>query len=191
MDFTTALIAQDMIAAEPGAVCFYDLRSTKMCEETILAAGGKPMMSRVGHSFIKAQMRDNDAIFAGELSGHYYFKANFTAESSSMAVFALANIVAKSGKPLSELIAPLKKYSQSGEINSKVADAGAVLDRIRGEFPDFFELDGVSVDRWQSEGWWFNVRMSNTEPLVRLNLEAKTAELMEEKRDAMLALIRG
>jgi phosphomannomutase len=191
MDFTTALIAQDMIAAEPGAVCFYDLRSTKMCEETILAAGGKPMMSRVGYSFIKAQMRDNDAIFAGELSGHYYFKANFTAESSSMAVFALANIVAKSGKPLSELIAPLKKYSQSGEINSKVADAGAVLDRIRGEFPDFFELDGVSVDRWQSEGWWFNVRMSNTEPLVRLNLEAKTAELMEEKRDAMLALIRG
>jgi phosphomannomutase len=162
-----------------------------MCEETILAAGGKPMMSRVGHSFIKAQMRENDAVFAGELSGHYYFKANFTAESSSMAVFALANIVAKSGKPLSELVAPLKKYFQSGEINSRVADAGAVLEKIRADFPDNFELDGVSVDRWQSEGWWFNVRMSNTEPLVRLNLEAKTRESMEAKRDAMLALIRG
>ncbi len=191
MDFTTALIAQDMIAANPGAVCFYDLRSSKVCQETILAAGGKPMMSRVGHSFIKAQMRESDAVFAGELSGHYYFKANFTAESSSMATFALANIVSKSGKPLSELIAPLRKYSQSGEINSKVADAAAVLEKIRRQFPDFFELDGVSVDRWDSEGWWFNVRMSNTEPLVRLNLEAKTQPLMEERRDAMLALIRG
>ena len=162
-----------------------------MCEEAIKAAGGPPMMSRVGHSFIKAQMRENDAVFAGELSGHYYFKANFTAESSSMATFALANIVSKSGKPLSELIAPLRKYFQSGEINSKVADAAAVLAKIKATYPDFFELDGVSVDHWESEGWWFNVRMSNTEPLVRLNLEAKSRELMESRRDAMLALIRG
>ena len=191
MDFTTALIAQDMLAANPGAACFYDLRSTKMCEEAIKAAGGRPMMSRVGHSFIKAQMRENDAVFAGELSGHYYFKANFTAESSSMATFALANIVSKSGKPLSELIAPLRRYFQSGEINSKVADAAAVLAKIKESYPDFFELDGVSVDRWEKEGWWFNVRMSNTEPLVRLNLEAKSKALMEERRDAMLALIRG
>ena len=191
MDFTTALIAQDMLASNPGAACFYDLRSTKMCAETIAAAGGRPMMSRVGHSFIKQQMRENDAIFAGELSGHYYFKANFTAESSAMATFALANIVSKSAKPLSELVAPLRKYFQSGEINSKVADAAAVLAKIKAEFPGYFELDGVSVDRWDAEGWWFNVRMSNTEPLVRLNLEAKTRELMEAKRDAMLALIRG
>ena len=191
MDFTTALIAQNMLETSPGTACFYDLRSTKMCEETILAAGGKPMMSRVGHSFIKAQMRENDAVFAGELSGHYYFKANFTAESSSMAVFALANIVSKSDKPLSELIAPLRKYVQSGEINSTVADAAAVLEKIKAQFPSYFELDGVSVDLWEKEGWWFNVRMSNTEPLIRLNLEAKTRELMEERRDAMLALIRG
>ena len=191
MDFTTALIAENMLETAPGAACFYDLRSTKMCEETILAAGGKPMMSRVGHSFIKAQMRENDAIFAGELSGHYYFKANFTAESSSMATFALANIVSKSDKPLSELITPLRKYVQSGEINSKVSDAAAVLEKIKAQFPGYFELDGVSVDLWEKEGWWFNVRMSNTEPLVRLNLEAKTRELMEERRDAMLALIRG
>ena len=191
MDFMTALIARDLLETNPGAVCFYDLRSSKVADETIAAAGGKPMMSRVGHSFIKAQMRENDAIFAGELSGHYYFKANSTAESSSMATFALANIVSKSEKPLSELVAPLRKYSQSGEINSKVADAAAVLEAVRAKFPDFFELDGVSVDRWNSEGWWCNVRMSNTEPLVRLNLEAKTPELMAAKRDEMLALIRA
>ena len=191
MDFMTALIARDLLETNPGAACFYDLRSSKVAEETIAAAGGKPMMSRVGHSFIKAQMRENDAIFAGELSGHYYFKANSTAESSSMATFALANIVSKSEKPLSELVAPLRKYSQSGEINSKVADAAAVLEAVRAKFPDFFELDGVSVDRWDSEGWWCNVRMSNTEPLVRLNLEAKTPELMAAKRDEMLALIRA
>ncbi len=149
------------------------------------------MMSRVGHSFIKQQMRENDAIFAGELSGHYYFKANFTAESSAMATYALANIVSKSAKPLSELVAPLRRYFQSGEINSKVADAAAVLAKVKATFPDNFELDGVSVDRWEAEGWWFNVRMSNTEPLVRLNLEAKTQPLMEERRDAMLSLIRG
>lgn len=191
MDFMTALIAQDLLQSNPGAACFYDLRSSKVASEVIATAGGRPMMSRVGHSFIKAQMRENDAIFAGELSGHYYFKANSTAESSSMATFALANIVSKSDRPLSELVAPLRKYSQSGEINSQVADAAAVLARIKAQFADSFELDGVSVDRWESEGWWFNVRMSNTEPLVRLNLEGKTPELMAERRDAMLAMIRG
>jgi phosphomannomutase len=191
MDFMTALIAQDLLQSAPGAACFYDLRSSKVAAEVIAAAGGRPMMSRVGHSFIKAQMRENDAIFAGELSGHYYFKANSTAESSSMATFALANIVSKSDKPLSALVAPLRKYAHSGEINSKVADAAAVLARVKAKFPDNFELDGVSVDRWDSEGWWFNVRMSNTEPLVRLNLEAKTPDLMAAKRDEMLALIRA
>ena len=191
MDFMTALIAQDLLQSAPGAACFYDLRSSKVAAEVIAAAGGKPMMSRVGHSFIKAQMRENDAIFAGELSGHYYFKANSTAESSSMATFALANIVSKSDKPLSALVAPLRKYAHSGEINSKVADAAAVLARVKATFSDNFELDGVSVDRWDAEGWWFNVRMSNTEPLVRLNLEAKTPDLMAAKRDEMLALIRA
>ena len=190
MDFITALVSEDLLQSNPGAACFYDLRSSKVAAEVIAAAGGKPMMSRVGHSFIKAQMRENDAIFAGELSGHYYFKANSTAESSSMATFALANIVSKSDKPLSALVAPLRKYAHSGEINSKVADAAAVLARVKATFPDNFELDGVSVDRWDAEGWWFNVRMSNTEPLVRLNLEAKTPDLMAAKRDEMLALIR-
>ncbi len=193
MDCITALVAKDLLASNPGATVFYDLRSSKVVPETILAAGGKPMMSRVGHAFIKAQMRENDAIFAGELSGHYYFKANYTAESSSMAVFALANIVAASGKPLSELIAPLRKYSQSGEINTKVAgDPAKVLERVKAAFEGkakrVFELDGVSVE---CDGWWCNVRMSNTEPLVRLNLEADTPALMEDRRDELLAMIRA
>ncbi len=196
MDFITALISEDLLQSNPGAACFYDLRSSKVADETIAAAGGKPMMSRVGHSFIKAQMRENDAIFAGELSGHYYFKANFTAESSSMATFALANIVSRSDKPLSELIAPLRKYSQSGEINSRVAgDPAEVLARVKATYAPtaerVFELDGVSVDNWSRDGWWCNVRMSNTEPLVRLNLEAKTPGLMAAKRDELLALIRA
>ena len=195
MDFTTALIAQDMLASNPGAACFYDLRSTKVCEEVIAAAGGKPMMSRVGHSFIKEQMRQNDAIFAGELSGHYYFKANSTAESSSMATFALANIVSASDKPLSELIAPLRKYFQSGEINTKTTTPPAeILAKIKATYAakaKVFELDGVSVDAWDAEGYWANVRMSNTEPLVRLNLEGRTKEIMEAKRDEFLAIIRA
>ena len=195
MDFVTALISKDLLASNPGAVCFYDLRSSKVCEETILSAGGKPMMSRVGHSFIKEQMRQNDAIFAGELSGHYYFKANFTAESSSMATFALANIVSASDKPLSELVRPLRKYSQSGEINTKTSTPPAeILAKIREIYSSkakVFELDGVSVDAWESEGYWANVRMSNTEPLVRLNLEGKTPEIMAAKRDEFLALIRA
>ena len=195
MDFVTALVAKDLLAANPGAACLYDLRSSKVCEETILAAGGKPVMSRVGHSFIKAQMRENDAIFAGELSGHYYFKANSTAESSSMATFALANIVSAADKPLSELVAPLRKYAQSGEINTRTTTPPAeVLERIRSRFAGsarVFELDGISVDAWETEGYWANVRMSNTEPLVRLNLEGKDKSIMEAKRDEYLALIRA
>lgn len=195
MDFVTALISKDLLKSAPGSACFYDLRSTKMAEETIAAAGGKPMMSRVGHSFIKEQMRQNDAIFAGELSGHYYFKANFTAESSAMATYALANIVSASEKTLSELVAPLRKYFQSGEINSKTAvDPAEILAKIKAIYASrakVFELDGVSVDAWESEGWWANVRMSNTEPLVRLNLEGKTKEIMEAMRDEFLAQIRA
>ena len=192
MDLTTALIAQDVLSFEKGVV-FYDLRSSWVVKEVIDAAGGTPMMSRVGHAFIKKQMRENNALFAGELSGHYYFRDNYTAESSSMAILALANIVSKAGKPLSQLIAPLKKYYQSGEINSEVeCDPKLILNKLKTMFSAegyrIFELDGVSVE---AADWWFNVRCSNTEPLVRLNLEAKTAELMAEKRDQILAVIRG
>ncbi len=189
MDLITALVAQDVLATRKGAI-FYDLRSSWVVKEVIEAAGGTPMMSRVGHAFIKQQMREHDALFAGELSGHYYFKDNFTAESSAMAILSLANIVSKSDKPLSALIAPLRKYFASGEINTHVnREPKAILDEIRKKYADgrLFELDGVSVEY---ADWWFNVRCSNTEPLVRLNLEAKTKEKMEAKRDELLHIIR-
>lgn len=191
MDLITALIAQDVLSREKGVI-FYDLRSSRVVKEVIEAAGGMPMMSRVGHAFIKAQMREHKAIFAGELSGHYYFRDNYVAESSSMAVIALCNIVTQAGKPLSELIAPLRKYACSGEINSTVAcDPQEILAKIKTDYADgnVFELDGVSVEY---PTWWFNVRCSNTEPLVRLNLESTAStEEMEAKRDELLALIRG
>lgn len=189
MDIITALIAEDLLADQKGIV-FYDLRSSWSVKEVIEENGGTPMMSRVGHAFIKQQMRDEDAMFAGELSGHYYFRDNYYTESSAMATFCVANIVSRSDKPLSELVAPIQRYAASGEINSTVADSEAVLNRIREKYTDgkLYELDGVSVDY---EDWWFNVRCSNTEPLVRLNLEAHTQEKMAEKRDELLALIRG
>jgi phosphomannomutase len=189
MDMITALIAQDLLSQEKGVI-FYDLRSSWAVREVILENGGQPMMSRVGHAFIKQQMRDNQALFAGELSGHYYFRANYFTESSALAVLSVANIVSQSRKPLSELVAPMQRYHASGEINSTVQDSKAVLDRIRKRYSDgrMIELDGVSVEY---DDWWFNVRTSNTEPLVRLNLEAKTQQLMQARRDELLAQIRG
>jgi phosphomannomutase len=189
MDMITILIAQDILKREKGVV-FYDLRSSWSAKEVITENGGTPQMSRVGHAFIKQQMRDADAIFAGELSGHYYFRDNYYTESSSMAVLAVANVVSEAGKPLSELIKPIQRYFASGEINSTVADVPAILDALKLKYADgeLIELDGVSVE---FEDWWFNVRASNTEPLLRLNVEAKTLARMEEKRDEVLALIRG
>ena len=163
---------------------------TGFVKKVIEENGGTPMMSRVGHAFIKAQMRENNAIFAGELSGHYYFQDNYFAESSSLAALRVAEIVLNSGKTLSELVAPIQRYFASGEINSTVEAPAEVLEKVKSTYSDgnVFELDGVSVEY---DEWWCNVRMSNTEPLVRLNLEAKTQELMEEKRDELIALIRS
>ncbi len=189
MDIITALIAEDILKEEQGVI-FYDLRSSWAVKETIEDNGGTPMMSRVGHAFIKQQMRDNNAIFAGELSGHYYFRDNYFTESSSLAVICVANIVSASDKPLSELVKPIQRYFASGEINSEVGDPKAILDKVKKTYSDgrLFELDGISVEY---EDWWLNVRMSNTEPLVRLNLEAKSEDLMIAKRGELLALIRG
>jgi phosphomannomutase len=189
MDIITALVAEDILEQQKGVI-FYDLRSSWSVKEIIEENGGTPMMSRVGHAFIKQQMRDSNAVFAGELSGHYYFRDNYFTESSSMAAICVANIITNSDKPLSELVAPIVRYSASGEINSTVEDSAVVLDRIRDGYADgtVLELDGVSVEY---DDWWFNVRCSNTEPLVRLNVEAKTREMMEKKRDELLALIRA
>lgn len=189
MDLVTALIAQDLLAKEKGVV-LYDLRSSWAVKEVIEENGGTPMMSRVGHAFIKKQMRDNDAIFAGELSGHYYFRDNFFTESSSMAAICVANILSNSLLPLSSLISPLRRYHASGEINSRVKDPESVLVALKKKYADgrLIELDGVSVEY---ADWWFNVRCSNTEPLIRLNVEAGKCDVMESKRDELLAIIRG
>jgi phosphomannomutase len=189
MDMITALVAQSILKKEKGVI-YYDLRSSWAVREVIRESGGIPMMSRVGHAFIKQQMREQKALFAGELSGHYYFRDNYYTESSAMAVLHVANIVAGSGKPLSELVTPLRRYHASGEINSTVKDPPAVLAAIRAKYKDgrIIELDGVTVEY---ADWWFNVRCSNTEPLVRLNLEAKTREVMEARREELLRLIRG
>ncbi len=189
MDMITALIAKTLLQREKGPI-FYDLRSSWAVREVIVENGGQPMMSRVGHAFIKEQMRQVNAIFAGELSGHYYFRENFFAESSSLAALCVANLVSQSDRPLSELVKPLQRYFASGEINSTVADAAEVFRRLRERYKDgrIIELDGLSVEY---DDWWFNVRASNTEPLMRLNLEAKSRRRMEEKRDEVLSLIRG
>ncbi|MDR0993511.1 MAG: phosphomannomutase/phosphoglucomutase [Verrucomicrobiota bacterium] len=190
MDMITALIAETLLKKNPGADIFYDLRSSWAVKEVIVENGGIPHKSRVGHAFIKAQMRERSALFAGELSGHYYFRENSFAESSGLAVLYIANLVSQSDKPLSELIAPIRRYFASGEINSTVADATAVFEKLRTEFRDaqIETLDGLT---FEYPTWWFNVRRSNTEPLVRLNLEAKTKEEMETRRDEVLALIRS
>ena len=191
MDLITALIAQEVLAIQSGPV-YYDLRSSRAVKETIAACGGTPLMSRVGHSFIKQQMRERNALFAGELSGHYYFKANYTAESAALAVLFVANIVARAGAtPLSRIVEPLRRYFPSGEINTRVTrDPQQILAEIKAAHPasNVFELDGVSVE---FPDWWCNVRCSNTEPLVRLNLEATTQAIMEEKRADLLRIING
>lgn len=192
MDLFTALIAQDILANGPNgtATILYDLRSSWAVKESIEQNGGRAVMSRVGHAFIKAQMRELGAVFAGELSGHYYFKENFVAESQGLAMIKLANLICSKNVPLNELVKPLKKYFQSGEINSKVADTQAILKKIKDKYSDghLFELDGISVEY---SNWWFNVRASNTEPLLRLIVEATDQSTMIEKRDELLNLIRG
>jgi phosphomannomutase len=190
MDIITGLIAEMVLQREKGAAIYYDLRSSWAVKEVILENGGRPMMSRVGHAFIKQQMREADAVFAGELSGHYYFKENYYTESSSLAAICVANLVSRSHRPLSEMIRPLRRYWASGELNSKVADPRAVFERLETRYRDGkqLRLDGLTVEYPE---WWFNVRASNTEPLVRLNLEAKSRELMERRRDELLAQIRA
>ncbi len=189
MDLFTALIAQDILAEGPATI-LYDLRSSWAVRECIEKNGGRAVMSRVGHAFIKAQMREFNAVFAGELSGHYYFKENFTAESQGLALIKFANLLASSGRKAHTLVEPLKCYAFSGEINSRVGDVKPVLEKIREKYADgnMFELDGISVEY---ADWHFNVRSSNTEPLVRLIVEARTQELMEARRDELLKLIRG
>jgi phosphomannomutase len=190
-DLTTALIARHMLARSPGALVLYDLRSSRVVAEEIERCGGVARMCRVGHSFVKAQMREEGAIFAGELSGHLYFRFSdeLVADDGTAALIALLDVLAIEKRPLAELIAPLRCYAASGEINSRVADVDLVLEEIEREHasaPEVSHLDGLYV-RYPT--WWFNLRPSNTEPVLRLNLEADTTEEMERRRDGMLERI--
>jgi len=190
MDYLIALLAKEVLKKNPGGLILMDLRSSNAVKEVIEEAGGKVNRCRVGHSLIKKQMREQDAIFAGELSGHYFFAENSKAEMTTFAIITLLNLMNETGKKLSELIQELKRYFHSGEINSDVADKDAVMQKLKEIYKDgkLDELDGIRID---FPDWWFNVRASNTEPKLRLNLEAKTRELMEKKRDEVLGIIRA
>jgi phosphomannomutase len=190
-DFATALFAQGVLEKEPGAKVIYDVRASWAVPETIAAAGGEPVVSRVGHAFIKLLMREIDAAFAGEVSGHYYFRDFSQADSGVVPFLLMLERISKGGAKLSELLRPfLTRYFITGEINTPVADVPAKLAELEQRFgPEgkVSHLDGLSV---VAEDWHFNVRPSNTEPLLRLNLEARSQELMEHKRDEVLAVIR-
>lgn len=190
MDFITGLLATIILRKHPGATILYDLRSSKSVKEIIEEHGGKAKECRVGHAFIKKQMRDENAIFAGELSGHYYFQENSFAEAGTFAAILLLNLMAETGLPISELVKDLRRYFHSGEINSEVENKDAILAKLKELYCDGkqSELDGLKVEYGN---WWFNVRPSNTEPVLRLNLEAHTQAYMEQKRDEILTIIRG
>ena len=177
-DFTTALLAKYYLAKEPGATVAYDLRSSKVVAEYIQSLGGRAVETRVGHSYIKQTLKAEHAVLAGELSGHYYFRDFWNADSGLYAFILLANIISEAPN-LSSLIKPLMKYYHCGEMNFKVADANVVMQRIKAmPGAQVTELDGVTV---RFADWWCNVRASNTEPVVRLNLEADTKAQMEAK----------
>ena len=176
-DILTALLAEEVRSKNPGPV-IYDLRSSRVVAEVIAANGGTPVRERVGHSFIKARMRAENAVFGGEFSGHYYFRENYNADSAVIAVVKVLNVLSKSGRPFSEALAPLRKYWMTGETNFEVEDKEAKIRELAEAFSDgeIDFVDGVTV---QYDDWWFNVRQSNTEPLLRLNLEGMTEESFE------------
>ena len=192
-DFITALLAHAFLLKSPGANIVYDLRASFAVKDTVAESGGTALMNRVGHAFIKARMRKENAIFGGEVTGHYYFRDFYYCDNGFIPALLILELMSKKKTTLADLLAPLRaKYFISGEINTKVGDMAAVnarLDDLRARYRDAktYEIDGFSAEY---PDWHFNVRPSNTEPLLRLNLEAKTPQLMAQKRDEVLAVIR-
>jgi phosphomannomutase len=186
---TTALVAERLLKRSPGEVVIYNLICSRTVPEVIEENGGRPVKSRVGHSFVKQLMAETGAIFGGEHSGHYYFRDNFRADSGMIAALLVLEALSEADVPLSQLLKPFDRYSASGEINSEVADQQAVIEKLARTYQDARQdrMDGLSVEY---ADWWFNCRPSNTEPLLRLNLEARTEELMVAQRDEVLHLIR-
>lgn len=183
---TTALIAIGVLEKDPGAKIIHNLICSKAVPEVVREHGGEPIRTRVGHSFIKAVMAETGAAFGGEHSAHYYFRDNYRADSGLIASLIVLERLSKADVPLSELLAPLDRYAASGEINTRVDDPAAVIDRVAAHFADLPQdrVDGLTVE---GDGWWFNLRPSNTEPLLRLNLEAASID----ERDARVAEIRS
>ena len=191
-DFATALLAEAVLAKEPGAKIIYDVRASWAVPETIESHGGVALMNRVGHAFIKDRMRKDDAAFGGEVSGHYYFREFSQADTGVVPFLLMLEILSRRGTKLSEVLAPFRsQYFITGELNTPVADVALKLQELKERYSSegrVSHLDGISVD---ADGWHFNVRPSNTEPLLRLNLEARSQDLMERKRDEVLDLIRA
>ena len=180
-----------MCEREPGATVLYNLICSRVVPETIREAGGVPVRTRVGHSFIKAVMAETWAIFGCEHSGHYYFRDNYRADSGLIAALVALDALSRAGRPLSEVLAPYRRYAASGEINRRVdGDPRKVIEELAGRYPaeatDF--LDGLTVE---GGDWWFNLRPSNTEPLLRLNIEAATEAGMARVRDEVLEAVGG
>jgi phosphomannomutase len=193
-DFITALLAESFLMKHPGSTIIYDVRASYAVKDVVAQYGGKALMNRVGHAFIKRRMREEDAIFGGEVTGHYYFRDNFYADNGFIPALLILELMSRKGLSLRDLLKPLReRYFISGEINTKVPSMDVVPKKIQAlaraySHGHVYELDGISVE---FDDWHFNVRASNTEPLLRLNLEGTTPELMEKRRDQVLAIIRG
>ncbi|HEY8815118.1 MAG TPA: phosphomannomutase/phosphoglucomutase, partial [Candidatus Dormibacteraeota bacterium] len=191
-DFICALLARAALAKNPGATILYDPRSSRAVPDLVAAEGGRSDLSRVGHAFFKIRMREENAVFGGEVSGHYYFRDFWCADSGTIPALLVLELLSRDGRSLAELMAEFRShYFISGEINSEVADQEAKMEEIAARYSDgrITTLDGVSINY---PDWHFNVRPSNTEPLLRLNLESLVSrEDMEAKRDELLGLIRA
>ncbi len=187
-DILTALLAGYFLKKSPGSAVVYDLRSSWVVKEEILKHGGVPRRERVGHSFMKKTLKDSKGVFGGELSGHFYYRDNFFADSGMITLVHMLNILSEVKKPLSTIIDPLKRYSVSGEMNFEVEDKKGMMETMAGKYPgaEVDRLDGVTV---QLKDWWFNLRASNTEPLLRLNLEARDPELLKVKMAEIKAVL--
>ncbi len=187
-DMITTIIAKEFLMKKKGETIIYDLRSSKATHDEIKSAGGTPVRERVGHSHIKATMREKEAVFAGELSGHYYYRDNFYADSGIITLIQIINIISKKNIPLSKIVEPFKRYHATGEINFEVDNKDARIEQLASIFSDgkIDYLDGITVEY---NDWWFNVRKSNTEPILRLNLEAKSQKLLLEKTKSVTKAI--
>lgn len=192
-DHLTALLAKTFVDAKPGMPIVYDLRSSKVVEETIKELGVEPVRAKVGHVNIKAALRESKGSFGGELSGHFYFQDNSFADSGAILLAVALGLISSTNQKLSDLIAPFRKYPQSGEQNFTCPDKDAVLAKLKADYGDrcdhMDELDGITIDCWPSLGWWFNIRASNTEPLLRLNAEAKDPATLKDLVDQLTPLL--